>query len=201
MHSRISSVTDARPDATRRGAARSQTARLAILHATASQFAQRGWERLTIEGIAAEAGVGKQTIYRWWKSKAALVAECLLEDLLLPQSFVPPDTGEVRADLTTWLSAILRLADAPEAAQLFRSLVAAAAEDEQIGLQLREALGASSTLAARLERARGAGQLPAEAAIPQIGDALVGAVILRLIARAPAEPDVAKRLVAVVLGA
>jgi AcrR family transcriptional regulator len=65
------------------GTKRSEAARTAILNATARQFAERGWEQLSIEGIAADADVGKQTIYRWWSSKSAFVAECLLERLVL----------------------------------------------------------------------------------------------------------------------
>ena len=73
-------------------------------HATARQFIDRGFDALTIEGVAAEAKVGKQTIYRWWPSRTALVAECLAEGLLMPSWSVPPDSGDVRADLREWLS-------------------------------------------------------------------------------------------------
>jgi len=184
----------------RRGALRSETARVSILRATASQFAERGWEHLSIEGIAAEAEVGKQTIYRWWRSKAALVAECLLEGLLLPEAFLPADTGDVRADLTAWIEAILRFADDPRSAALFRSLIAAAAEDEDVGVRLRDALGASSALAARLDAARSDGELAPGVSIAVVGEALVGAIILRVIVREAAPPELPRQLVDVVLG-
>jgi AcrR family transcriptional regulator len=71
----------------RRGAVRSEAARTAVLAATSSLIERLGYERVTIEGIASEAGVGKQTIYRWWPSKSAVVAECLLEGALLPETF------------------------------------------------------------------------------------------------------------------
>ena len=73
----------------RRGPGRSESARLAILTATARQFAERGYDSLTMEGIAAEAKVGKQTIYRWWPSRSALVADALAEGLIMPDWFVP----------------------------------------------------------------------------------------------------------------
>lgn len=38
-----------------------------------------GYEAVTIEGLAADAEVSKQTIYRWWPSKAAILGEALLE--------------------------------------------------------------------------------------------------------------------------
>ena len=52
-------------------------------------FAERGYDHLTMEGIAATAGVGKQTVYRWWPSKGAVIAECLLEGKLLTQPLAP----------------------------------------------------------------------------------------------------------------
>jgi AcrR family transcriptional regulator len=183
-----------------RGATRSETARIAILEATAAQFTERGWDHLTIEGIAAAAGVGKQTIYRWWRSKSALVAECLLEGLLLPASFLPVDTGDVRADLTAWLDAILRFAEDPRTAELFRSLVAAAAEDEQVGHQLSDALGTPSSLQTRLESARAAGDLRPDAPLRELGDALVGAVIVRVIGRTTHHDEAAGLLVSAILG-
>ncbi|MFE3542997.1 TetR/AcrR family transcriptional regulator C-terminal ligand-binding domain-containing protein [Nocardia sp. NPDC059177] len=184
----------------RRGAVRSEAARISILQATAAQFAARGWDHLAIEGIAAAAGVSKQTIYRWWPSKAGLVADCLLEGLLLPESFVPADTGDLRADLTAWLTTVFVFADEPGNAVLFRSLVAAAAEDEQVGLQVRDALGASSALQARLETARALGELDADAPLQQISDALVGVIVLHVITRASTAPELPGRLVHAVTG-
>ena len=61
-----------------RGRRRSERSHEAILAATQRLLLERGYRELTIEGIAARAGVGKQTIYRWWPSKAALVLEAYL---------------------------------------------------------------------------------------------------------------------------
>ena len=91
------------PTERRRGAARSEPARVAILTATAKLFAEQGYDHLTMEGIAAEARVGKQTIYRWWRSKSALIADCLIAGLLIPEWLTPANTGSERADLTAWL--------------------------------------------------------------------------------------------------
>ncbi len=63
----------------RSGPVRSEAARLAILDAAVALFAERGYDHLTIEGIARRAGVGKQTIYRWWSSKGDVIAEAILE--------------------------------------------------------------------------------------------------------------------------
>ena len=85
---------------TRSGPVRSEAARRSILDAAAQIFSERGYDHLTIEGVASRAGVGKQTIYRWWPSKSDIVAECLLEGSLLPGQLSLPDTGDIRGDLS-----------------------------------------------------------------------------------------------------
>ena len=90
----------------RSGPVRSDVARAAILRATAELFEQKGYDNLTIEGIAARASVGKQTVYRWWPSKGALISECLFEGLIIPEAVTPPDTGDLPERLPDVLEAI-----------------------------------------------------------------------------------------------
>ena len=63
------------PDSSRR----SDRSRRAIYDAALALVGEVGYARTTIEGIAARAGVGKQTIYRWWPSKAAVLLEAFLD--------------------------------------------------------------------------------------------------------------------------
>ena len=63
------------PDSTRR----SEKSRRAIYDAALALVAEVGYPKTTIEGIAARAGVGKQTIYRWWSSKADVLLEAFLD--------------------------------------------------------------------------------------------------------------------------
>ena len=77
----------------------------AILQAALDLFAEEGYARVSIDGVAARAGVGKATIYRRYSSKAELVCEAVrcgaqLDDLL-------PDTGDLRADLTSMMQPLL----------------------------------------------------------------------------------------------
>ncbi|MFI2639862.1 TetR/AcrR family transcriptional regulator [Streptomyces sp. NPDC018610] len=95
------------PDATRR----SERSRRAIYAAALDLVAEAGYPKTTIEGIAARAGVGKQTIYRWWPSKADVLLEAFLdlgEEAAREagqQPYEIPDTGDLAADL----KAVLRL--------------------------------------------------------------------------------------------
>ena len=162
---------------------RSTAAREAILDATARLFHNRGYDRLTIEGIAKEAGVGKQTIYRWWPSRGALIGECLAEGRLIPVDFVVPDTGNLAADVETWLRSVLSILDAPEGGALLRSLVAAATEDAGVGAHLGESLGVEKYLAERLRGGIRDGQLAADAPVEQIGRAILGAIVVEALAR------------------
>ena len=66
------------------GSRRNADSHNAIIEATAELLATDGYVNFTIENVAAKAGVGKQTIYRWWSSKAELVLE-VLRDRLLPE--------------------------------------------------------------------------------------------------------------------
>lgn len=186
--------------AKRRGAPRNEEARIAILQATANQFWTRHYERLSLEGIAADAGVSKQTIYRWWPSKGALIAECLIEGVLIPDRFVPVDSGDLRVDLVAWLSTLFEFAADERHDALIRSLVAAGAENADVGRRLSESVGAAPSLVARLHAAIAVSQLRRDAPVEEIVDALIGAFIVRVLTRRQTEPESAARIVDAVLG-
>lgn len=154
---------------------------------------------MSVEGVASAAGVGKQTIYRWWSSKSALVADCLLEGLLLPGSLVPENTGDVRADLASWLDEILALLEQPGGEALLRSLMAAATENVEVGRRLNDTLGASSLLTARLQSAVDSGDLAPDAPLETIGQLLIGAVLFRVISGATENGTTGAELVRAIL--
>jgi AcrR family transcriptional regulator len=185
----------------RSGPVRSEAARRSILTAAAQIFAERGYDHLTIEGIAARAGVGKQTIYRWWSSKSDIVADCLLEGALLPGQLSLPDTGDIRHDLTAWLRAIAAVMDSESGQPLIRSLIAAATENAEIGRRLRDSLADADSLADRLRVAAGTEpNLAAEAPFTELSEALVGAILLRVLSRSPMDDAVIDRLLVAILG-
>lgn len=169
----------------RRGPQRSETSRQAILTAAATLFTAGGYDHLTIEAIAAEAHVGKQTIYRWWGSKAAVIADCLAEGLLLPDWFVPESTGDLRADLAQWLRNVIDFLHTPGHESLLRSLIVVGAENEEVARSLGDRLGVIRVLADRV----GPDSV-------EVGEALLGALVIRSLRGGPLDEVFADRLVA-----
>src|SRR6185312_12309336 len=79
------------------GRPRSVQSQQAILDATLTLLAAEGFDAMSIEAIAARAGVGKKTIYRWWNSKEALVIDAIKNVQQVKNPVI--DTGSLRDDL------------------------------------------------------------------------------------------------------
>ncbi len=87
---------------------RNEQSHRAILDATVVLLEEVGYRKLTIEGVARRAGVGKQTIYRWWNgSKSTLVLEAFTH--ASDERVEPPDTGNVRDDLLAIVEPVFAL--------------------------------------------------------------------------------------------
>ncbi|MEP9384936.1 TetR/AcrR family transcriptional regulator [Nocardioides sp. KR10-350] len=134
------------------GRRRSEASRRAILAAATRILAADGAAGLSMERIAREAGVGKQTIYRWWPGKVDVLMEALLEQVHVQ---VPvPDTGSLEGDLREFLIASRRAGRLPRVADLLRALAAEAQVDEAYADRFREVFVSDrrSALGAILER-------------------------------------------------
>ncbi|TMK61041.1 MAG: TetR/AcrR family transcriptional regulator, partial [Actinobacteria bacterium] len=94
----------------------------AILAAALQILQEEGYRGLTIDGVAARAGVGRPTIYRRWPSKPALVVAALVEaaELALPVR----DTGSLRGDLIAVQRRQVALMNSPESRRVTAGLVA-----------------------------------------------------------------------------
>jgi len=94
------------PERSRRGRPRDPAVDEAVLTAAVDLLAEVGYARLTMDQIAAGAGVGKASVYLRWPNKVALVAEAIQQH----SAVVPdvPDTGSLREDMLTFLRALLR---------------------------------------------------------------------------------------------
>lgn len=89
------------------GRPRSEQARLAILRSTLKLLEKNGFSELTIEAVAAQAGVGKATVYRWWPNKAALIADAFASSTTRKLHF--PDTGSVRTDMSQQMRQVIKI--------------------------------------------------------------------------------------------
>jgi AcrR family transcriptional regulator len=125
-------ITRRKPDPTRRNA----QAQAAILGATRDLIGKIGYDKMSIEGIAAAAGVGKQTIYRWWPSKAAVVLEMWAPEVEQQVTF--PNTGDLAADLKTQMKSVIDVSNDPNFGPFFRALVAESQHDLALADQLLE---------------------------------------------------------------
>ncbi|MDE1163782.1 MAG: TetR/AcrR family transcriptional regulator [Acidobacteriaceae bacterium] len=117
------------------GRPRSQAAHDAVLKAALRLVTKRGFRSVSVNDIAAEAGVGKMTLYRHWPNKAALVMDSLLALIGSETDF--PDTGNALERLRQQLdlqAAFFRSARG----NLIRSLVAEAQSDPQLSIAFRE---------------------------------------------------------------
>ncbi len=167
------------PDETRR----SERARLAILAASAELIRTVGYDNMTIEAIAATAGVGKQTIYRWWPSKAAVVLDMWAPGVHPRIEF--PDTGDLAADLKSQLKAVIDLSADPLFGPTFRALVADGQHDEALAEQLLERIFRPRIAACkqRLRAAQTAGQLHPDIDLDIAVDLLYGGFYHRYLLR------------------
>src|SRR5512145_1675741 len=128
---------DAQITTGRAGRPRSESSRLAILAAALAVLRQEGYAALNIEGIARAAGVGKQTIYRWWPSKAAIVLEALRESADREQAVATK--GTLAEDLEAFFKSTFRAITRDDGyGPLLRALMAEAQRDEEFARSFRE---------------------------------------------------------------
>jgi AcrR family transcriptional regulator len=166
---------------TARGRPRSERATTAILAAARELLEEQGLRRLSVDAIAARAGVSKATIYRWWPSKAAVVMDAFLAGAGPRMPF--PDTGSAREDLRRQLRSVIRLFNEPKTRGPFIALIAESQHDIELARALRERFIASRRAAAREVFTRGMarGELRDDLDVEIAIDALYGALYYRLL--------------------
>ena len=185
--------TPRRPHTGRR---RNDAARDAILDAAFRLLSGPEGDELTIEAIAAEAGVGRQTIYRWWPSKGAVLADALIRHarVVVPER----DTGTFAGDLAAFLTdSFAGLAEQGYAARL-RQIVAVAQQDEHVARLLADFTAVRrAALRALLKRGRDAGELSQDANLDMLVDMAYGVLYYRLlVGHAPLDEKAARSLAA-----
>jgi len=164
------------------GRPRSENARQAILRSTIKLLRRRSFADLSIEAIAADARVGKTTVYRWWPNKGALVVDAFASSTADELHF--PDSGSVYRDMTlqitNWLG-VLR----SSRASIVRAIIGAGQSHPELLEEFRNRLlrprrqEAYATLRRGIER----GELPRNLDLDLVLDMLYGAIYMRFLIR------------------
>ena len=142
---------------------------------------ERGYGGVTIEAIAARAGVGKQTIYRWWPSRGAVVLD-VFTDVLMQRAGVP-GSHDVRADMSNQVHALASVLADTTVGPHIAGLIGEAQTDRALAHELDERFvsPARSAIHDRLSQAKQEGQLDPEANTEVMADALFAPIWLRLL--------------------
>lgn len=158
---------------------RSERSRLAILEATRAQLMERGFDGLTIEGVAAAAGVGKQTIYRWWRNRTALVADVLADEAAAISPEIPFSGGLIE-DLTAWTGRVADILATEQGRAIVRTLSAAGLEDAATEERFKASL--SEPMREKIRARFAAADSPVGAAAAESAmDAIVGGMLFAVL--------------------
>jgi len=192
--------TEGRPPASgARGRPRSEATDAAILDAAMAEMAERGYARMSIDAIAARAGVSKPTIYLRHAGKAELATAALAA---FQQRALPRPTGDTRADLVAILRHLRRGVERPFGMAMIGTVLAEEAHTPELLSLFRERLVAPRRAALRgvLEAARDSGELREDADLDAAVAALVGAYYAQYLAGRPFPRAWPTPVVDVVLG-
>jgi AcrR family transcriptional regulator len=150
----------------------------AILDATLEVLAEVGYDRLTMDAVAARAKASKATLYRRWTGKATLVVEALHHSKGVEEA---PDTGSLRGDLLAISCGLGGLADTGTVASI-ASIITAIAHDEDFGAAFRAHVLEHKMAATRVvwQRARDRGELRDDVDVDLLQAALPGIVLHRV---------------------
>jgi AcrR family transcriptional regulator len=188
---------DTGPGRRRPGRRRSEGSRDAILQAATELVVEQGYAAVSIEKIAQRAGVGKQTIYRWWPSKGDVLLEAFARKADVRIAL--PDEGSWAADLRRMLDDSFALARAPQLGELLRALMVEAQLDPAFGARFRAEFleRRRAAFATLVDRARRRGDLPATLTAGFAADVVFGVLWYRLLAiPQPFDRRLTNRLVA-----
>jgi AcrR family transcriptional regulator len=177
-----------------RGRPRSEKARRAILKAAGELLESVGFGAVTVEEIAARAGVSKATIYRWWPNKAAVMTDSFLE-LTSPEiGFV--DTGSALEDLKLQMRGLGHVL-AGRSGRFIAALIAESQTDPEVAEALRKHWISARRAETRplLRRGIERGELRADLDLEVAIDALFGPIYWRMLTGyAPLTDDFIDRL-------
>ncbi len=164
------------------GRPRSEESRQSILRSTIKLLQQHGFSELSIEAIAADANVGKTTVYRWWPTKAALVADAFSASAEKELRF--PNTGSVYDDIRQQMGGLIRIFRS-QRGKIVAALLAGGQSDPELLEAYRDRFlwprrrQAYQTLQRGVDR----GELPQGCDFDLILDSLYGPILMRFLIR------------------
>ena len=184
---------------TQRGRPRDISTQQSILQATRETLLEQGYAGLTMGGVAARAGAGKATIYRWWPTKGQLVLEATAENLAIG---LVPDTGNTRKDLLAAAKQLIKTFTNELASIVINAVVANLDDDPDftMAFMVNWVLPWRESAEEALRRGIARGDLPAKTDTSFLLDVVVGTVYQRaIVLREPAVKGLAKAIVDLVM--
>lgn len=155
-----------------------------ITAAAAELLLQRGFDKMTVDDVAAKAGVGKATVYRRWPSKDDLAVAAM--GTLFAAEIPEPDTGSIEQDLAESYRAVLVFLNSPQGAAFLRMSIAESVRDERIAALYRASTERREDEARRtFERAIARGEVRPDADIDTAVQWLGGMITTRTITGRP----------------
>ncbi|MFB7556280.1 TetR/AcrR family transcriptional regulator [Streptomyces brevispora] len=164
---------------------RSESSRRATLEAALDLCTEKGYGRVTVEAIAARAGVSKKTIYRWWPSKSAVLLEAFTEALLLATPTA--DTDDIATDLRSHVTGAVGVLSIPPYGPAYAGILSEVHHDDELAEAVRTQLiePRYEAVVARLRSAQEQGQIPPGADLRLGVEMLYGPVYYRHLLRKP----------------
>jgi AcrR family transcriptional regulator len=165
------------PAGAKTGRPRSERARQAVLEAVDDLLVDVGYAAMTMKGIAERAGVGRQTVYRWWSTKAEILLEACVTDI--HQEVATPPHPDPAEDLLLYLTALSEFLTSAPAGLAYRALIGEAQHDPVVRDLVNDADLLSASARDVLDRVRRAAP-----GMPEIGlctAQLTGPVLTRIL--------------------
>ena len=155
-----------------------------ITAAAAELLLERGFDKTTVDEVAARAGVGKATVYRRWPSKEDLAVSAM--ERLYQAEFPEPDTGSIRTDLAESYRSVLTFVNSPEGAAFLRMSIAESVRDERIAALYRSSTIRREELSrVTFERAIARGEVRSDIDVDSAVQWLGGMITVRAVSGRP----------------
>ncbi len=168
----------------KRGRPRNPEADGRILAAASALILLRGYESMTVDEVASNAGVGKATVYRRWSRKEDLAVAAM--EQLYRDEVPSPDTGSIRGDLRAMFASFLTFANSPAGIDYVRTTIKESMRDDRIAALYREASHrAEASAIAVFERAIARGEVRSDVHLSGAVQFLVSLVAARAITSQP----------------